>query len=49
MKAILSFLILALSIDDAAARRKSEEEYLSKATDLVDLERRQRKLMRVMP
>lgn len=26
-------------------RRKAEEEYLSKATDLVDLERRQRMLM----
>jgi hypothetical protein len=26
-------------------RRKAEEEYLSKATDLVDLERRQKALM----
>ena len=36
------FTVLGSSYD---WRRKAEEEYLSKATDLVDLERRQRMLM----
>lgn len=39
---LLEVLLSASSND---WRRKAEEEYLSKSTDLVDLERRQRLLM----
>ena len=45
MKALLAALVNMLNIDPVQEQRKRETEYLSKATDLVDLERRQRKLM----
>lgn len=45
MKKLLTILLSFVLVDTDAVRRKREYEYLSKATDLCDLERRQRKLM----
>ena len=42
---MINWLFNLLSVNTYDWRRKAEEEYLSKATDLVDLERRQRMLM----
>ena len=42
---MLTWLLNLLTMDPYDWRRKAEEEYLSKSTDLVDLERRQRMLM----
>lgn len=42
---MITWLLNLFSINTYDWRRKAEEEYLSKATDLVDLERRQRMLM----
>jgi hypothetical protein len=42
---MISWLFNLISISNNDWRRKAEEEYLSKATDLVDLERRQKALM----
>jgi hypothetical protein len=42
---VISILARLFSFNSYDWRRKAEEEYLSKATDLVDLERRQKALM----
>jgi hypothetical protein len=42
---MISWFFNLFSINSVDWRRKAEEEYLSKSTDLVDLERRQRRLM----
>lgn len=42
---MLTWLLNLLTVNTQDWRRKAEEEYLSKSTDLVDLERRQRMLM----
>lgn len=42
---MITWLLNLFSVSTGDWRRKAEEEYLSKSTDLVDLERRQRMLM----
>jgi hypothetical protein len=46
MKSFLTYFYNTFCVDTFTRQRRREEEYLSKSTDLCDLERRQKDLQR---